>query len=202
MTMTESLWIIARPVISLTRQSWHGRMSPLCPHRLEAQDVALSRPKLGFESPWGHLSGLIPNCMHGLLSSFFPCYASKDVAGSRTVRRADARAFGMIAFNSTDFFLQNQSGILIDKFITVQVAAEVSGYNAQYLRRLLRAGKLDGIRIGQVWLIRLESLAAHLEWGEEIEDRRCGPRKGQPALLYTDVDVSSIRTYTGIVNGG
>jgi hypothetical protein len=24
------------------------------PHRLEAQDGALSRPKLGFESPWGH----------------------------------------------------------------------------------------------------------------------------------------------------
>ncbi len=24
------------------------------PHRLEAQDVALSRPKQGFESPWGH----------------------------------------------------------------------------------------------------------------------------------------------------
>ena len=24
-------------------------------HRLEAQDVALSRPKQGFESPWGHL---------------------------------------------------------------------------------------------------------------------------------------------------
>lgn len=25
------------------------------PHRLEDQDAALSRPKLGFESPWGHL---------------------------------------------------------------------------------------------------------------------------------------------------
>jgi hypothetical protein len=25
-----------------------------CPHRLEAQDGALSRPKLEFESPWGH----------------------------------------------------------------------------------------------------------------------------------------------------
>src|SRR5215510_7668666 len=24
------------------------------PHRLGAQDGALSRPKLGFESPWGH----------------------------------------------------------------------------------------------------------------------------------------------------
>ena len=27
---------------------------PKRPHRLEAQDGALSRPKLGFESPWGH----------------------------------------------------------------------------------------------------------------------------------------------------
>ena len=25
-----------------------------CPHRLEDQDVALSRLKLEFESPWGH----------------------------------------------------------------------------------------------------------------------------------------------------
>ena len=25
-----------------------------CPHRLGAQDGALSRPKQGFESPWGH----------------------------------------------------------------------------------------------------------------------------------------------------
>ena len=28
----------------------------VCPHRLVAQDVALSRPKPGFESPWGHLN--------------------------------------------------------------------------------------------------------------------------------------------------
>jgi hypothetical protein len=27
---------------------------PSRPHRLAAQDVALSRPKPGFESPWGH----------------------------------------------------------------------------------------------------------------------------------------------------
>ena len=30
------------------------RIGAACPHRLEAQDVALSRPKPGFESPWGH----------------------------------------------------------------------------------------------------------------------------------------------------
>jgi hypothetical protein len=27
---------------------------PARPHRLAAQDVALSRPKQGFDSPWGH----------------------------------------------------------------------------------------------------------------------------------------------------
>lgn len=26
------------------------------PHRLAAEDVALSRPKRGFEFPWGHIS--------------------------------------------------------------------------------------------------------------------------------------------------
>ena len=31
------------------------------PHRLAAQDVALSRLKPGFESPWGHLQGSISN---------------------------------------------------------------------------------------------------------------------------------------------
>ena len=28
----------------------------VCPHRLGAQDEALSRLKLEFESPWGHLA--------------------------------------------------------------------------------------------------------------------------------------------------
>src|ERR1700740_856806 len=33
--------------------SFKARLHPLCPHRPEAQDVALSRPKHGFESRWG-----------------------------------------------------------------------------------------------------------------------------------------------------
>jgi hypothetical protein len=31
-----------------------ARSKNVCPHRLAAQDEALSRLKLGFESPWGH----------------------------------------------------------------------------------------------------------------------------------------------------
>jgi len=52
--------------------------------------------------------------------------------------------------------------------------AEVTGYNDQYLRRLLRAGRLDAIKIGQVWLVNLESLEAYLTSKVSSSDRRCG----------------------------
>ncbi len=41
---------------SLTLVYQHGRIPTLDPrpHRLAAQDAALSRPKRGFDSPWGH----------------------------------------------------------------------------------------------------------------------------------------------------
>lgn len=57
----------------------------------------------------------------------------------------------MLSFNISGFPSTNSTGILTEKYITVQAAAEVSGYNLQYLRRLLRARKLGGV-IGLVWL--------------------------------------------------
>src|SRR3954468_5214744 len=36
------------------------RPARTCPHRPEAQDVALSRPKHGFESRWGRQPSLVP----------------------------------------------------------------------------------------------------------------------------------------------
>jgi excisionase family DNA binding protein len=82
----------------------------------------------------------------------------------------------MSSFNSNISPLQNSSGILLDKFITVQAAAEVTGYCSQYLRRLLRAGKLEGVKVGQVWLIKMSSLGAHLKHTETTGDLRYGPR--------------------------
>ncbi len=72
----------------------------------------------------------------------------------------------------------NPNSIQLTQYVTVQAAAEVTGYNVQYLRRLLRAGKLAGIKIGQVWLISLASLAAYIQQAEEAADRRCGPKSG------------------------
>ena len=64
----------------------------------------------------------------------------------------------------------------IGKFVTIQNATETTGYNLQYLRRLLRAKKITGVKIGQVWLIEFESLEAYLLLKTETEDRRCGPK--------------------------
>ena len=68
------------------------------------------------------------------------------------------------------------SGVVLERHLSVRAAAETSGYNEQYLRRLLRAGRLQGVKIGQVWLIRLASLEAHLRKGQTAQDRRFGPQ--------------------------
>ena len=60
--------------------------------------------------------------------------------------------------------------------ISVKDAAFHSGYNIQYLRRMLRSGALKGGKIGQMWLIEMDALEAHLKRAENTSDRRCGPR--------------------------
>jgi excisionase family DNA binding protein len=82
----------------------------------------------------------------------------------------------MILFNTEILPTQAQTGVLTEKMITVEAAARVSGYNLQYLRRLLRTGKLQGVKIGQVWLIKIRSLENYLSKNEARRDRRCGPR--------------------------
>jgi excisionase family DNA binding protein len=58
-----------------------------------------------------------------------------------------------------------------------KATAEFSGYSIQYLRRLLRNGRLEGIKIGQVWLIKMDSFEGYLRHGQMLCDRRHGPRK-------------------------
>lgn len=67
-------------------------------------------------------------------------------------------------------------GVVLERHMSVKAAAKCSGYNEQYLRRLLRVGRLQGVKIGQVWLIRLASLEAHLQKSQAVQDRRFGPQ--------------------------
>ena len=65
---------------------------------------------------------------------------------------------------------------VIDNHITVQEAAEITGYNAQYLRRLLRAEKLEAIKVGQIWLIEMASMQTYFSRAISSDDLRRGPK--------------------------
>jgi len=68
------------------------------------------------------------------------------------------------------------NSLVVTNHISVQAAAEFSGYSLQYLRRLLRCDKLPGLKIGQVWLIEISAFVAYLEKAIEATDRRFGPK--------------------------
>jgi hypothetical protein len=61
-------------------------------------------------------------------------------------------------------------------WITVKDAACHSGYNIQYLRRILRCGVLDGIKIGQMWLIDKTMFEGYMQNAHQTSDKRFGPK--------------------------
>jgi hypothetical protein len=67
-------------------------------------------------------------------------------------------------------------GVALERHLSVRAAAETFGYNERYLRRLLQVGRLEGIKIGQVWLTKLESLEAHLRKARLSRHLRYGPQ--------------------------
>jgi excisionase family DNA binding protein len=66
----------------------------------------------------------------------------------------------------------------VQDFITVEEAIRLSGYTAQYLRRMARQGRIQAMKFGHFWMVNLESLQDYIERSQSlgIEDRRYGPR--------------------------
>jgi len=62
------------------------------------------------------------------------------------------------------------------EYITVKAAAEISGYNQQYLRRLLRENVLQSIKLGQLWLIDHGDFIRYLTYARQSKDNRYGPQ--------------------------
>ena len=71
---------------------------------------------------------------------------------------------------------QETTPFVLNNYISVQVAGKYSGYSSQYLRRLLRNGKLGGIKIGQLWLVEKSALDVCLKRVHNTADQRFGPR--------------------------
>ena len=61
-------------------------------------------------------------------------------------------------------------------YITVKTAADMSGYNDQYLRRLLRGNILKSKRLGQLWLIDRNGFIEYLTHARMSTDKRFGPQ--------------------------
>jgi hypothetical protein len=83
----------------------------------------------------------------------------------------------MFAFEIQEVSLSpDTDNYILNNFISVSSASRLTGYSQQYLRRLLRFSKLQGIKIGQAWLIDLPSLECHLQKAHSNHDQRFGPR--------------------------
>ena len=70
----------------------------------------------------------------------------------------------------------SENPIVFNNCISVKGAAFHSGYNMQYLRRLLRDGRLSGMKLGQTWLIDKCTFEVYLENANLTQDKRFGPR--------------------------
>ena len=66
--------------------------------------------------------------------------------------------------------------IVFNNCISVKAAAFHSGYNVQYLRRLLRDGRLTGLKLDQTWLIDKGMFGAYLENANRTQDKRFQPK--------------------------
>jgi excisionase family DNA binding protein len=63
-----------------------------------------------------------------------------------------------------------------DEWLTIQEASKLSGYHAEYLRTLIREGKLTARKFGPLWAISKYVLLAYLNIARKSDDRRQGPK--------------------------
>ena len=63
----------------------------------------------------------------------------------------------------TSMLTINHERIIIDgmEYVSVEEASQITGYSEQYIRRLLRQGKIKAEKKGTMWWINLESLTEY-----------------------------------------
>jgi hypothetical protein len=63
-----------------------------------------------------------------------------------------------------------------EEWLTVDDAAKLSGYNPEYIRRLMRKGTLTAKKFSIVWQVNRESLLNYLEKAMQTSDKRFSPK--------------------------
>ena len=73
---------------------------------------------------------------------------------------------------------EDMQGIRGDRaLIPTAVACQRSGFSRGYIQRLVKGGRVEGVKLGHDWLIYEDSLAAFL-----AQPRERGRPKGQPRI--------------------
>jgi len=63
------------------------------------------------------------------------------------------------------------------EWITTAEAAELTGYHAVHIRRLIRDGHISGKKFGRDWLVNRESAQAYAEKMKELGAAKHDPRR-------------------------
>ena len=56
-----------------------------------------------------------------------------------------------------------KSNLYKKDLVSAKFAGELSGYSSRYLRRLAREGKIEGVQVGRVWMVKRGSLVRFLD---------------------------------------
>lgn len=62
---------------------------------------------------------------------------------------------------------------------SIKEASEKTGYHPEYLRQLLSEGKIEGEKIGHMWLIKVSSLEDYIKEAQQSSDNRFGAHKNK-----------------------
>lgn len=65
----------------------------------------------------------------------------------------------------------NQTG----DYLTIEKAAELSGFSAYYIRKLARSGKIRAAKWGAAWMIDRPSLLSYKEQMEALGEKKHRP---------------------------
>jgi excisionase family DNA binding protein len=61
-------------------------------------------------------------------------------------------------------------------WISVEEAANLSGYKAAYLRRLIRQGDIGAVKKGHDWWVNKDSVLDYCKSVQQSTDQRRGPK--------------------------
>jgi excisionase family DNA binding protein len=62
------------------------------------------------------------------------------------------------------------------EWLTVNEAAEISGYHPEYIRRLIRDHEIEARKFSIVWQVKRGSLNSYIENAQSKDDKRYTPK--------------------------